>query len=68
MGEGGPPCGRPKNMPLLWSLMAFLSHRFNKHGAPTELAPATAPHTSQMGSVDMFGHGDLCNPGPGGVS
>src|SRR2546422_9467509 len=51
MGEGGPPCGRPRNMPLLWSLMAFLSHCSYKHGAPNGACTSDRPplHKSQIG-------------------
>src|SRR5438128_1976958 len=56
MGDGGPPGRRPRNMPLLWSLMAFLSHRFYKHGAPNGACTSDRPaHFTYIRLIDHGG-------------
>src|SRR6266567_9065528 len=51
-----PPCRRPRNMPLLWSLMAFLSHRFYKHGAPNGACTSDRPaHFTYIRLIDHGG-------------
>src|SRR5205809_2626125 len=56
MGDGGPPCRRPRDMPLLWSLMAFLSHRFYKNGAPNGACSSDRPaHFTYIRLIDHGG-------------